>query len=257
VTHRANERNPNDEHNVINIRSVALTSPSTFDIGLPRRSRAKADASSFRAGGAFTIIELLVVIGIIIVLAALILSTVSYVKKKGLRARTETEIAAMSAAIESYKADNGIYPRGQSTSVPASGVPVYTVATTGTDDLNARPPDFNPTQKIYQDASRYLYEQLSGDVNLDLAADTGSKTYFAFKESMLAVIKDANGNSIGLSQIKDPFGNSYGYSTAYQHDIDQGINSPTHGYNPTFDLWSTAGTTSGSATDLNQWIKNW
>src|SRR5438067_13646274 len=102
-------------------------------------------------------------------------------------------------------ADKLHYPRGQSTSVPPSGTPVYTVATTGTDDLDARV-NTDSTQKIYQDACRYLYEQLSGDVNLDLTADTGSKTYFAFKESMLAVIKDANGNSIGLSHIKDPFG---------------------------------------------------
>jgi len=241
----------NDEQKVITIRSVALTGPSIFDTGLPRRSRAKAGVPSFRAGGAFTIIELFVVIAIIIVLAGLILSTVGYVQKKGTRARAETEIAAMSAAIESYKADNGIYPRGQSTSAPASGTPVYTVATTGTDDLDARV-NVDSTQKIYQDASRYLYEQLSGDANLDLAADTGSKTYFAFKESMLAVIKDVNGNSIGLSHIKDPFGNSYGYST-----IQAATGDSTKGYNPTFDLWSTAGTTSGNATALNQWIKNW
>ena len=203
-----------------------------------------------RSKTGFTLIELLVVIAVIIVLAGLILSTFGYVQKKGARARVETEIAAMSAAIESYKADNGIYPRGQSTSAPPSGTPVYTVATTGTDDLDARV-NTDSTQKIYQDASRYLYEQLSGDVNLDLTADTRSKTYFAFRESMLAVIKDLNGNNIGLSHIKDPFGNSYGYSTAYQHDIDQGA-PPTHGYNPTFDLWSTA-----NSTDPNQWIKNW
>ena len=73
---------------------------STFDIR----------ASSFRAGGAFTILELLVVITIIIVLAGLILATVGYVQKKGARSRAEAEIAAMSAALESYKADNGIYP---------------------------------------------------------------------------------------------------------------------------------------------------
>src|SRR5207237_7513962 len=60
---------------------------------------------------AFTIIELLVVITIIIILAGLILSTVGYVQKKGARSRAEAEIAAMSAALESYKADNGIYPR--------------------------------------------------------------------------------------------------------------------------------------------------
>jgi type II secretory pathway pseudopilin PulG len=194
--------------------------------------------------GAFTLIELLVVIAIIIVLAGLILSTVGYVQKKGARSRAETEIAAMSAACESYKADNGIYPRGQSTSVPPSGTPVYTVAATGTDDLNARV-NTDSTQKIYQDACRYLYEQLSGDVNLDLVADTGKKTYFTFKESMLATIKDVNGNTVGLSHIKDPFGNSYGYSTANQA-------APANGYNPTFDLWSTA-----NSTDQNQWIKNW
>src|SRR5438876_8052367 len=66
--------------------------------------------SSFREC-AFTIIELLVVITIIIILAGLILSTVGYVQKKGARSRAETEIAAMSAALESYKTDNGIYPR--------------------------------------------------------------------------------------------------------------------------------------------------
>src|SRR6184192_3861885 len=60
---------------------------------------------------AFTIIELLVVISIIIILAGLILSTVGYVQKKGARSRAEAEIAAMSAALESYKADTGIYPR--------------------------------------------------------------------------------------------------------------------------------------------------
>src|SRR6266700_5420039 len=66
--------------------------------------------SSFRGEASFTIIELLVVIAIIIILAGLILSTVGYVQKKGARSRAEAEIAAMSAALESYKADNGIYP---------------------------------------------------------------------------------------------------------------------------------------------------
>ncbi len=68
--------------------------------------------SSFRAEGAaaFTLIELLVVITVIIILAGLILSTTGYVQKKGARSRAETEIAAISAACESYKADNGVYP---------------------------------------------------------------------------------------------------------------------------------------------------
>src|SRR5213078_4972235 len=71
--------------------------------------------SSFRAEGAMTIIELLVVIIIIFILAGLILSISSYVQNKGTRARAETEIAAISAALESYKADNGIYPQNSDT----------------------------------------------------------------------------------------------------------------------------------------------
>ncbi|PYL55827.1 MAG: hypothetical protein DMF29_00400, partial [Verrucomicrobia bacterium] len=58
----------------------------------------------------FTLIELLIVIAVIVVLTGLILTTIGYVQKKGARARVETEIAAMSAACESYKADNAVYP---------------------------------------------------------------------------------------------------------------------------------------------------
>src|SRR6266404_9930500 len=61
--------------------------------------------------GAFTLIELIVVITVIVILTGLVLSTAGYARKKGARARAETEIAAMSAACESYKADNGVYPR--------------------------------------------------------------------------------------------------------------------------------------------------
>src|SRR5881394_2496477 len=88
---------------------------SSFVIRLPRRSRAKAPRSSFSARSAFTLIELIVVVGIILILAGLVLSTAGYARKKGARARAETEIAAMSAACESYKADNGIYPTNSDT----------------------------------------------------------------------------------------------------------------------------------------------
>jgi general secretion pathway protein G len=198
----------NDERNLARVRSSGLTSPSTFDIR----------ASTFGAGGAFTLIELIVVIAIIIVLAGLILSTMGYVQKKGARSRAETEIAAMSAACESYKADNGIYPRSLET-----------------DALD--PSATDPT--TYRTASLKLYEFLSGDSNDDRTADT--KSYFTFKPNQLSPT-DQTQNVVAL---RDPFGNSYGYSTAK-------ASGAAFGYNPTFDLWSTA-----SSTDPNQWIKNW
>src|SRR6266403_5106021 len=91
---------------------------------------------------AFTIVELLIVTAIILVLAGLILATSGYVQRKGARSRAEAEIAAMSAALENYKADNGIYP-------------------TSNDTNNLNPADASPFD--YQNASRYLYTQVSGD----------------------------------------------------------------------------------------------
>ncbi|HLW36103.1 MAG TPA: hypothetical protein VKS98_10620 [Chthoniobacterales bacterium] len=192
----------------------------------------------FRGGAAFTIIELLVVIALIIVLAGLVLSTVGYVQNKGARSRAETEIAAMSAALGNYKSDNGIYPRGNA---DLSNNTPY-----DTDKLDARTA-LDPS--TYQAASLFLYKQLSGDTNANLQPAAGAKTYFQFKPQMLAGTRDTAGSLTAVTFVRDPFGSSYGYSTAYQ-------NNPSTGYNPTFDLWSTASPTSGPSNQT-QWIKNW
>ena len=180
-----------------------------------------------RRYNAFTLIELVLVFGILAVLAALVLSTVGYAWKKGALARAEIEVAAISAAIENYKADNGVYPRDNTTNQ-------YT------DTLNARQ-DFDSTTSLYRNPSFYLYSQLSGDSTGSRSPTT--KSYMAFKPNMLFPADQTQ----NVQYIQDPFGNSYGYSTA-----NQGDPVTPKGYNPTFDLWSTA-----NSTDPNQWIKNW
>jgi prepilin-type N-terminal cleavage/methylation domain-containing protein len=184
---------------------------------------------------AFTLIELIVVVAIIVILAGLVLSTVGYIQKKAARSRAETEIAAMSAALESYKTDNGVYPRDNTTNQ-------YT------DTLNAQQ-NFDATQPIYQHASFYLYTQLSGDSSGNRSPN--GKSYMQFKPNMLL----PSGGSGTVIAISDSFGNSYGYSTANQAD-------PAKGYNPTFDLWSTAGvapspTPAPPTRQQDLWIKNW
>jgi type II secretory pathway pseudopilin PulG len=211
-----------------------------------------------RHDNAFTLIELVVVFGLIIVLTGLVLSTVGYARKKGARARAETEIAAMSAACESYKADNAVYPRDPT-------------ANTATDALNARTmlDPVTTDAALYRAASLVLYRALSGDRNLDRAVTDADKSfnidgstlgtpltqvpqvYFTFKPNMLS----PSGGSGTVTAITDPFGGAYGYSTANQYD-------PNKGYNPTFDLWSTAGVASSPtpappATQQDLWIKNW
>jgi type II secretory pathway pseudopilin PulG len=218
--------------------------------------------SSFSAGSSFTLIELIVVIAVIIILAGLVLSTVGYVQKKAARSRAETEIAAMSAACENYKSDNGVYPRPQ----PQPN--------TTTDILDARTMG-NPSNiygmASYRTESLVLYRALSGDRNLDRAVNAmdenfdidGStlgtpltqlpQTYFSFKPNQLSPADQTQ----SVQYIRDPFGNSYGYSTANQADP-----VTPKGYNPTFDLWSTSGLTADPPgpppdTITPQWIKNW
>jgi len=176
-----------------------------------------------RAYTAFTIIELLIAMAIAIVLAGLVVATASYVHKKGYRSRIETEIAAMSAALENYKADNGAYPRDSITDN-------LNVSTTNASD--------------YEAASLKLYECLSGDATHDRIAET--KTYFPFKPSQLSPVNATQ----AVTALRDPFGNSYGYSTAKAANP-----TGTLGYNPTFDLWSIADGKPG--TDQSKWIKNW
>ena len=132
-----------------------------------------------RRYNAFTLIELIVVVGIISVLAGLVLSTVGYARKKGALARAETEIAAMSAALENYKSDNAIYP-----------------AYSGSTGAHA------------------LYQGLSGDGNDAIGGTTAStgipgssgKSYMTLKPNMLTPNPpDAT------TRVIDPFGSDYNY----------------------------------------------
>jgi prepilin-type N-terminal cleavage/methylation domain-containing protein len=168
----------------------------------------------------FTIVEVLVAMAIILVLAGLILATSSYVSNQGARSRAEVEIAAMSAALENYKTDNGVYPSDITIDARTIGDPAQ-----------------------YQTASATLFKNLSGDLNGDGQSDLGMTSYMAFKPNQ-------TGGTTAPFFVKDPFGNSYGYSTIVQTDS-------TKGYNPTFDLWSTAGTSTTGTPNPVPWVKNW
>ncbi len=196
------ESMPNDEDERTTLRNAETVATQSFVIR----------PSSFRAQRAFTIIEILVVMTIILVLAGLVLATSGYVHNKGARSRAEAEIAAISAALENYKADNGVYPVSSS----------------------LKPTETDP--KLYEGASNALYSALVGDTENPDGQPGPGPSYMTFKSNQL-------GGTETEPFIKDPFGNSYGYSTV----------GPTDGgYNPTFDLWSTA-----NSTNPAQWIKNW
>jgi len=219
---------------------------------------------------AFTLVELLTVIAVIAILAGLILSISGYASRKAALSRARTEVAALANACESYKADNGAYPHqalANGGSVPAgASIPsdfLYPAGPSATGNSSSGNP-------LYTNASLELYEALSGDLT---ASGTGSSTknYIAdLKQDILG----RNNPSLPVSPsntvlyLGDPFGNSYGYSTAYGTAVMSGSTSKV-GYNTTFDLWSTGGTLStpfsgGGATasgapgdPMLQWVTNW
>lgn len=104
------------------------------------------------------------------------------------RARAEAEIAALCAALESYKADHGQYPSNA--------------------DTKRLRPDTHFSPGDYIASSKFLYYSLSGVA--------GGPVYFEFRPSLLA--RDTNGEMY----IVDPKGRSYGYSTA---GVKNGTNS--------------------------------
>lgn len=167
---------------------------------------------------AFTLVELLVVMAIIAILAGLVLSTAGYVQKKAARSRAEAEIKAMEAAMESYKADNGIYPSGTT-----SGTVAYLTGS-------------------------FLYQALTGDGDSLITGGSASngkwgrtgKVYFEPRKEMLS-------NSGSGYALIDPFGYAYGYR------VSGSFNTATFDL---WSTGGVGAPTSGT-TKSEQWIKNW
>jgi prepilin-type N-terminal cleavage/methylation domain-containing protein len=218
----------------------------------------------------FTLVELLVVMAVIIILASLVLSLIPYVNKKIARTTTTGQLKALASALEAYKADNGIYPND---ALMSGGAGTYSRGCT--DTLNAQT-NGDPTKSVYINAGLVLYRALSGDRNLDRSVNSSDQTidltgtntltpplttvptqYYTVDPSMLL----PSGGTGTVTAFIDAFGYSFGYSTICQGDVAvSGSTSPGDGYNPTYDLWSTAGVVSSAANTTTiqlQWIGNW
>ena len=211
---------------------------------------------------AFTLIEMLVVMAVIGLLAAIILNLNGLVQSKAARTRALGEIHSLGMGCDSYKADNGSFPQDAVT-----------------DSLDPRA-DGDPTSGKYKTASLTLYKQLSGDLNANGRNEPNAnppepKSYLSdyFTPNRLGV--DPN-RTVGTANyvlfLKDPYGNSYGYSTmgaaaeqTYRTKVTTdatAVRTAGKGFNPTYDLWSTGGKTAAPGTSatgdvLNAWVKNW
>jgi prepilin-type N-terminal cleavage/methylation domain-containing protein len=204
--------------------------------------------------GAFTLVEMLIVVALIAILAGIAVAIYGFAWRKGASTRALGEIHEMASACESYKTDMGGYPQNKHTDALDPKIDANPVA--------------GAQAERYQKACIELYSRLAGDFlpNDEPDGQPEKKAYIHFTPNRLKFSKRDDGQIKQVKFIMDPFGNCYGYSTMqlaeeqkYREDMRKDPKTPrpaiARGYNSRFDLWSTGGQTSVSGS--GKWVKNW
>jgi type II secretory pathway pseudopilin PulG len=221
---------------------------------------------------ALSLVELLVVVGIIVVLASIVIGIYGAAQKKSSQSQAKTEIQMLSTAAENYFTENQIYPRH----FPPNQAESFT------DKLDPRVHG-DPTKDDYKKANRFFYRELTGDKLPaepkfpDTYPEAGERIYLKeINNRLLKGPKTTAGRVTEVEYIQDPYSNPYGYSSAramQEEEFKKAVREDpakavrkkgkdVKGYNETFDLWSTAGSTATprpgepGSVDL-KWIKNW
>ena len=189
--------------------------------------------TNHRSGkAAFTLIELMAVITIIVILAGLVVGGLGYVTDKQAKSRASVQIALLSKALEAYKLDMGTYPltadttTGMSKSAASLYVPLFYE---GYDYNKQSTPPATWTKKI----GTVDYPK---STNIYLADLDPTST----KQGWVDSVTGNNPVPPVSTAIKDPWGKEYGYRTALGLPAGTPAVSPVNPatINPDFDLWS-------------------
>lgn len=185
---------------------------------------------------AFTLIELMAVITIIIILAGLVVAGLGFVNERQAREKGRVQIALLGKGLESYKLDMGAYPvsRNNNSETNTAG--------------NGNSSDCLYEALFYEG---YDYNQKGSPANWDLAtsiyiADLDPKVS---KQGWVATVQ-ATASMPPTTTVMDPWSNEYRYRSA--KNATGGTNSAT--INPDFDLWSAGkdGRTSPSSPSAKE-----
>jgi len=178
----------------------------------------KTHSIAFRNTSAFSLIELIAVIAIIISLVGISVGVFRYSKVRSIESRVRAEIKMLELALDSYKVDHGEYP--QATSNPHGNL-------------------VNATNNAVT-----LYKALSGNAaGTDLVPDSTNKAYFTSfkfgKSGNLAT--NGSGEYFIIDSMDAPYHYLSGSSGSQSNKV-------------TFDLWSLGvDQTDGTADDIANW----
>ncbi len=160
---------------------------------------------------AFSLIEMMAVVTIIVILASLVVGGLGFVTEREAKEKARIQIALLSAALEEYKLDFGTYP--------------------ATD--NAAKGEKN---------SKILFKALYWDSDDDgqgvgvgnAAGDTDQKIYVPELDPVTNKQGWTTGTASPTTIITDPWGREYRYRSA----INASGTANSNTVNPDFDLWS-------------------
>lgn len=186
-----------------------------------------------RQRGAFTLLELLIVMALISAIAALGLGSMKFALNKGASSKTKALMKMVELGLEKYQLENGEYPE---------------FGGTGTPTLSTF--DSKGSWLLYEvitgdgDKSKGGTNAANGDIDTNetpLLDDvfTGNDDKFSYVE------KDSAGNFV----LVDGWGNPLQYRRADETDYIE--------RNGTYDLWSYGTVEDGVAPSEESWIKNW
>jgi type II secretory pathway pseudopilin PulG len=156
-------------------------------------SRRVGRASGARRGNAFTLIELIVVMSIIMILAGLIFGVVRAVYLRSLANATRMDIKAMEIGLAQYRKDWGAYPPDD----------IAVAGGTAPNEMNEALVYFL-NRKIIKNASTY-------------------GPYSEFRESRLV-----DSEPDGFPELRDPYGNLYQYAENASHATSTGANPKSY-----------------------------
>jgi general secretion pathway protein G len=187
---------------------------------------------------AFTLIELMAVITIIVILAGLVVGGLGFVTERQAKEKAKVQIALLSKAIEEYKLDMGKYP-GLANDTAETGL---------------------VSAELYDRLFFQGYEYNENPARADTPADPkATKIYLAdldptsTKQGWVILETTTNAKPKASQVINDPWGKPYRYRKGAK------------AVNPDFDLWSEGkngktktGTTAAdmNSADMKDDIKN-
>lgn len=198
----------------------------------------KIKANSLFRG--FSMIELLVVLGVIVLLAGMLIAALPGIQTKVNRNRVEAFLAELESGLSKYQIDNGIYPLNE------------------------------PSGDRDQDGlkgSSVLYKNLSGDRNLNGQVDRveeGAEADERINEEVYVERLDYESNKDARDGRSRIVGGEYMVMDSYGDPVRYLAQPPKlkdekdrETRNPTYDIWSIAGQNPKDPDAEAAFISNW